>query len=100
MVFRLSKLAELDDFALRDKQRIKAQALAQLPASQKIMLNIAKLMLLTPLFMALAFIEGWMLLPVLLVCGLAYPLLTVPLEIQFARPYLQQAIAEFRKTNQ
>ncbi|AZZ97674.1 hypothetical protein [Pseudoalteromonas sp. R3] len=97
MVFRLSKLAELDGFALRDKQRIKALALAQLPSSQKVLLNIAKLMLLTPLFMALAFIHGWLLLPVLLLCGLAYPLLTVPLEIQFAKPYLPQAIAEFKK---
>ncbi|KNC66899.1 hypothetical protein [Pseudoalteromonas ardens] len=99
MIFRLSKLAELDDFALRDKQRIKALALAQLPASHKILLNIAKLLLLTPLFMALAFIEGWLLLPVLLVCGLAYPLLTVPLEIQFARPHMHHAISEFRKTH-
>jgi len=53
------------------------------------------LLLLLPVFLSLAFIEGWLLLPALLITCMAYPLLTTPVEIMFAKAHLQQAITDF-----
>ncbi|GEK07964.1 hypothetical protein HUZ36_18500 [Pseudoalteromonas sp. McH1-7] len=95
MYFRLSQIAQLDEFKLREKQMILRIALSHLDAKTKVLLRIAKLILLTPFFASLVVFEGWLLLPVLFVAGLIYPLLTTPLEIYFGQPKLTQAITEF-----
>ncbi|AOT09213.1 hypothetical protein [Pseudoalteromonas luteoviolacea] len=98
MIFRLSQIPELSSLSLREKQQVKAISLSLLSAKSKVILAICKLALLTPLFMALAYFEGWSLLPVLLVAGLAYPLLTAPIEVQFALKNLDQALSQFKQS--
>ncbi|WP_339143400.1 hypothetical protein [Pseudoalteromonas galatheae] len=99
MHFRLSQIEQLREFKLRDKQIILRLALSHLDAKTKVVLRIVKLLLLTPFFASLVVFEGWLLLPVLLVAGLVYPLLTTPVEIQFGKPKLARAIAEFNASN-
>ena len=95
MTFFSSQVTPLKPFKIRQRQQIIALALSHLTPMQKISLRILKLLLLTPVFLSLAYIEGWLLLPALLLTGVAYPLLTTPLEIQFAKDHLQHAIKEF-----
>lgn len=95
MTFFSSQVTALKPFKIRQRQQIIALALSRLTPMQKISLRILKLLLLTPVFLSLAYFEGWLLLPALLITGMAYPLLTTPVEIMFAKGYLQQAIAEF-----
>lgn len=97
LVFFSSQLPELAAFKVRDRQQIIAIALSDLSAGKKVMLRIIKLLLLIPLFLVLAYIKGWLLLPFLLLAGLCYPLLTVPVEIMFAKPHLSKAIAQFKQ---
>ncbi|MEJ6473396.1 hypothetical protein [Pseudoalteromonas piscicida] len=99
MHFRLSQIEQLHGFKLRDKQMILRIALSRLDAKTRVLLRIAKLLLLTPFFASLAVFEGWLLLPILLVAGLVYPLFTTPLEIYFGKPELAKAISEFETTN-
>ncbi|WP_171038981.1 hypothetical protein [Pseudoalteromonas sp. S1727] len=95
MTFFSSQVTPLKPFKIRQRQQIIALALSHLTPMQKISLRILKLLLLTPVFLSLAYIEGWLLLPALLLTGVAYPLLTTPLEIQFAKGHLQHTIKEF-----
>ena len=90
-----SQVAQLKSFKIRQRQQIIALALSMLSPMQKISLRILKLLLLIPVFLSLAYIEGWQLLPALLITGIAYPILTTPVEIKFANSYLSQAIDEF-----
>ncbi|WP_404339007.1 hypothetical protein [Pseudoalteromonas mariniglutinosa] len=92
--FFSSQLPELSAYKVRERQLIVAIALSHLTAVSKILLAIAKLVLLTPLFFILAYFEGWILLPLLLLAGISYPLLTTPLELMFAKPHLKTAIAQ------
>ncbi|MCF6434617.1 hypothetical protein [Pseudoalteromonas sp. MMG022] len=95
MIIRLSQIKSLERYKLRDKQRILAIALDDMPAMRKVALRIAKLSVLIPFFIALAYVEGWSLLPILLLAGLSYPLLTSPIEIQFAKPWISNAVDKF-----
>ena len=95
MTFFSSQVTPLKPFKIRQRQQIIALALSMLTPMQKINLRIVKLLLLIPVFLSLAFIEGWLLLPALLITGMAYPLLTTPVEIMFAKAHLQQAITDF-----
>ncbi|NOU50699.1 hypothetical protein HG263_09140 [Pseudoalteromonas sp. JBTF-M23] len=96
MNLRLSSVKALDGYKLRDRQQILTLALEALSAPKKVMLRVAKLAVLTPFFIALAYFEGWALLPVLLAAGLSYPLLTTPIEILFAKQTFEQAIEQFK----
>lgn len=97
LVFFSSQLPALAPFKVRERQQIIAIALSELSAGSKVMLRIAKLILLIPVFFVLAYIKGWLLLPFLLIAGLCYPLLTVPVEIMFAKPHLAKAIQQFNQ---
>ncbi|BBN81006.1 hypothetical protein PA25_09910 [Pseudoalteromonas sp. A25] len=96
MNLRLSTIKALDGYKLRDRQQILAIALETLPSTKKVLLRIAKLSVLTPFFIALAYFEGWTLLPILLAAGLSYPLLTTPIEIAFAKTKFEEAIEQFK----
>ncbi|WP_105168863.1 hypothetical protein [Pseudoalteromonas sp. T1lg23B] len=95
MIIRLSQIKSLERYKLRDKQRILAIALDEMPATRKVALRITKLTVLIPFFIALAYFEGWSLLPVLLLAGLSYPILTSPIEIMFAKPWFNKAVDKF-----
>ncbi len=95
--FFSSQLPELQTFKIRERQQLIAIALSHLKPISKIALSICKLLLLAPLFLIIAYFEGWVLLPLLLLAGLSYPLLTTPIELMFAKPHLQTAIHESKQ---
>ena len=92
-----SQVTQLKSFKIRQRQQIIAIAVSMLTPMQKISLRIIKLVLLIPVFLSLAYVEGWLLLPALLLAGLSYPLLTTPVEVQFSKRYLRQAIKQFEQ---
>ncbi|WP_149981455.1 DUF6170 family protein [Pseudoalteromonas rhizosphaerae] len=92
-----SQVTQLKSFKIRQRQQIIAIAVSMLTPMQKISLRIIKLVLLIPVFLSLAYVEGWLLLPALLLAGLSYPLLTTPVEIQFSKHYLSKAIKQFEQ---
>lgn len=97
MALRLSRVKELEKFKVTERQTILSIALSLLEPKFKVIMRVCKLLLLTPVFVSLAYFEGWTLLPILLVAGLLYPLLTIPIEILFARKTMSKAIEIFEK---
>ncbi len=95
--FFSSQIPELKTFKVRQRQQIIAIALSHLSPMHKIVLSVCKLAFLAPLFLGLAYFEGWMILPWLLLAGLSYPLITTPVENMFAQPHLRKAIQEFKQ---
>ncbi|OUS74617.1 hypothetical protein B5G52_01055 [Pseudoalteromonas sp. A601] len=92
--FFSSQVKQLQHLKVRQRQHIIAVALSMLSPLQKISLRIVKLLLLTPVFASLIYIEGWLMLAALLVAGLSYPLLTTPVEIAFAKPFIADALKQ------
>lgn len=95
--FFSSQVKQLQHLKVRQRQHIIAVALSMLSPLQKISLRIVKLLLLTPVFASLIYIEGWLMLAALLVAGLSYPLLTTPVEIAFSRPFIADALTQEEK---
>ena len=95
--FFTSQIPALKSFKVRQRQQIIALALAHLSPSKKIILSVCKRAFLAPLFLGLAYFEGWMLIPWLLLAGLSYPLITTPIENMFALAHLDKAIDEFKQ---
>ncbi|MGB0860491.1 MAG: DUF6170 family protein [Pseudoalteromonas spongiae] len=99
MYFSTKNISELDGLSVRQRQEVIHLAVANLPASKKITLNVVKIACLTPIFLLLANIESWWLLLYLLIVGLCYPLITTPLTLMFIKPLLKEARAEFENNN-
>ncbi|MEC8327322.1 MAG: DUF6170 family protein [Pseudomonadota bacterium] len=99
MYFSTKNIPELDGLSVRQRQEVIHLAMANLPASKKITLNVVKIACLTPIFLLLANIESWWLLLYLLIVGLCYPLITTPLTLMFIKPRLKEARAEFENNN-
>ncbi|ATC98110.1 MULTISPECIES: DUF6170 family protein [Pseudoalteromonas] len=99
MYFSTKNIPELDGLSVRQRQEVIHLAVANLPASKKITLNVVKIACLTPIFLLLANIESWWLLLYLLIVGLCYPLITTPLTLMFIKPLLKEARAEFENNN-
>ncbi|MEM5549688.1 hypothetical protein WNY63_02915 [Pseudoalteromonas neustonica] len=98
--FLSSQLPQLKHLKVRQRQDIIAIALSMLSPMQKISLRIAKLTLLIPLFFSLVYIDGWLMILALIVTGISYPILTTPVEIQFSKPFLAEAIKLYNKEKQ
>ena len=62
MYFSTKNIPELDGLSVRQRQEVIHLAVANLPASKKITLNVVKIACLTPIFLLLANIESWWLL--------------------------------------
>lgn len=99
MYFSTKNIPELDGLSVRQRQEVIHLAVANLPASKKITLNVVKIACLTPIFLLLANIESWWLLLYLLIVGLCYPLITTPLTLMFIKPLLKEARGEFENNN-
>ncbi|MEI4548908.1 DUF6170 family protein [Pseudoalteromonas spongiae] len=99
MYFSTKNIPELDGLSVRQRQEVIHLAVANLPASKKITLNVVKIACLTPIFLLLANIESWWLLLYLLIVGLCYPMITTPLTLMFIKPLLKEARAEFENNN-
>lgn len=96
-VFFSSQINALKHLKIRDRQVVIAISLSMLSPVNKVLLRIIKLLLLSPLFLIFAVFEGWLLIPFLLLGGLCYPLLTTPIEINFAKKHLSEALIQYTK---
>jgi len=64
--FKSSQIPELKDYTFTERARIITQAQAYFTVPDKFIVNIAKLLVLSPLFIMVAkFEEWWMLLPMI-----------------------------------
>ncbi|AQQ00596.1 hypothetical protein B0W48_12735 [Pseudoalteromonas aliena] len=95
--FFSSQLAELKHLKIRDRQAVIADSLTMLSPSERVLLRIIKLLLLSPLFLIFTVFKGWILIPFLILGGLCYPLLTTPIEINFAKKNLSEALKHYDK---
>ena len=93
--FFTSQLPELKHLKVRQRQAVVAIALSMLPATDRVLLRIVKLILLSPLFLLFTVFKGWELIPFLILGGLCYPLLTTPIEVNFAKKYLAKALEQY-----
>ncbi|WP_372760270.1 DUF6170 family protein [Pseudoalteromonas sp.] len=96
-IFFTSQLNELKHLKIRQRQYVIALALSMLSPTSKVLLRVVKLLLLSPFFFMFVVFEGWLLLPFLLLAGLAYPLLTTPIEINFAKKHLTAALQQYQQ---
>ncbi|MDP4982781.1 DUF6170 family protein [Pseudoalteromonas tunicata] len=72
-------------------------ALSYLSTPQKTILNILKLLIITPLFLVLASVDSWYVLLYLIGVGLSYPLITNPLSYHFIRNNVEKAKDDYFK---
>lgn len=91
-------IPELNELNFRDRMSVLRRATDQLPTPKKLVLNLLKLVVLIPLFLAIArsgsLLEGfgWCVLLILL-----YPLATRPVTFAFTQPLLRQARYQFEQ---
>lgn len=97
LTFFSSQIKELKHLKIRQRQAVIAYSLTLLSPTERVMLRIVKLLLLSPLFLIFTFFKGWLIIPFLLIGGLFYPLLTTPIEINFAKKNLDQALHDFER---
>ena len=84
---RVPELKDLDTQTRIDRVRM---ALDKLSVPQKLLFNIIKLLIITPLFYAVASVEGWSLIYVLIPVLAAYFVVVQPLKFYFCRPILRE----------
>ncbi|SFD62655.1 DUF6170 family protein [Pseudoalteromonas denitrificans] len=88
-------IPELSGLKYTQRAQIIRLALSYLSVPEKTVLNLIKLLFLTPIFLILARIDSWEILIYLLITGICYPLITNPISIYFAKKYIDKAKAEF-----
>ena len=95
--FFSSQLDDLKHLKVRKRQDVIALSLSMLSPTDKVLLRIIKLLLLSPLFLIFTVFKGWILIPFLILGGLCYPLLTTPIEINFAKKHLSDALKQLNQ---
>ncbi|WP_042142332.1 MULTISPECIES: DUF6170 family protein [unclassified Pseudoalteromonas] len=95
MYFTSRNMPELKGLKYTQRAQIVRLALTHLSVPQKTILNILKLLLLTPIFLIIAKIDSWEIMFYLLIVGFCYPLITTPVSLHFAQKYIEQAKSEF-----
>jgi len=93
MYFTSRNIPELSGLKYTQRAQIIRLALSYLSVPQKTILNIIKLVFLTPLFLILARIDSWEILIYLLIVGFCYPLITTPISLYFAKEHINKAKA-------
>ncbi|MCU4674968.1 DUF6170 family protein [Catenovulum sp. 2E275] len=94
--FKSSQIPELKPYTFTQRARIITQAQAYFTVPDKFILNIAKLIVLSPIFVMVArFEQWWMLIPMIIV-GICYPLITNPIQLNLAKKYLPQALKVYQ----
>jgi len=95
MYFTSRNIPELKGMKYTQRAHIIRLALNHLSVPQKTILNIIKLVFLTPIFLILAKIDSWEILIYLLIVGLCYPLITTPISLYFAQKHIKKAKTEY-----
>ncbi|ATG76892.1 MULTISPECIES: DUF6170 family protein [Pseudoalteromonas] len=93
--FFSSQIIELKHLKVRERQAVIALSLGLISPTERVLLRIIKLILLSPLFLIFTLFEGWVVIPFLMLGVLCYPLLTTPIEINFAKKNLSKALKEY-----
>ncbi|GEB71687.1 MULTISPECIES: DUF6170 family protein [Pseudoalteromonas] len=97
--FFSSQIDELKQLKIRQRQQVIALSLSMLSPTDRVLLRIIKLVLLSPLFLIFTVFKGWILIPFLIIGGLCYPLLTTPIEINFAKKHLAEALKQYNQSS-
>ncbi len=97
--FFSSQIDELKQLKIRQRQQVIALSLSMLSPTDRVLLRIIKLVLLSPLFLIFTVFKGWILIPFLIIGGLCYPLLTTPIEINFAKKHLTEALKQYNQSS-
>lgn len=91
------QVPQLRPFKATERAQIVQLAQQKMPIGRRYLSGGVKLLVLIALFWQLISVQSWAWrILALLAAGLLYPLLLAPLSLNFARPYLDEAIAEFR----
>ena len=93
MYFTSRNIPELAGLKYTQRAQVIRLALSYLSVPQKTILNIIKLVFLTPIFLILARIDSWEILIYLLIVGFCYPLITTPISLYFAKQHISKAKA-------
>lgn len=91
LYFNSKNIPELAGLNFSQRMDTVRRAADMLPVPTKVGLNIAKLLVLTPLFLLIARANGLDILWYALALVVLYPLVTRPLTFALCRPYLQKA---------
>ena len=95
--FTSRNIPQLQGLKYAERAEIIKLAQSNLSTPQKTVLNIIKLLFITPLFLLLANIESWWLLLYLFILGITYPVVTNPITFYFIRHTLDSAKDEYFK---
>ncbi|MGX5913427.1 DUF6170 family protein [Aliidiomarina sp. Khilg15.8] len=91
------QVPQLRPFKATERAEIVQLAHQKMPIGRRYLSGAIKLLVLIALFWQLISVQSWAWrIAALLAAGLLYPLLLSPLSLNFARPYLDEAITEFR----
>lgn len=95
MLMNLGQVPELRALSPLQRQRVLAHALQYLSVTEKIMLNIVKLIVLVPAFFWMAQYLNWLwLFPGTLALLMVFAFFCRPLQIHLARPHFARSVEE------
>ncbi|KMT66655.1 DUF6170 family protein [Catenovulum maritimum] len=95
--FKSSQIPELENYSFKDRSQILAIALTFMTAPDKFILNLLKLLIITPVFiLAARAAEWWVLIPMLL-AGIFYPIITTPVQLTLSAKYIEKALKKWKK---
>jgi hypothetical protein len=89
-------IPELAGLNFQQRMQVIKHAIALLPVTRKIILNVLKIIILVHFFSILARFEGWLLAPYLLLAGLVYPLVINPVTFALTRSHMAAARKEIQ----
>lgn len=94
--FKSSQIPELKSYSFTQRAHIIKLAQAHFTVPDKFILNVSKLVVLSPIFVMVAQFEAWWMLLPMLVVGLCYPLITNPIQLNLAKKYLSKALKNYK----
>lgn len=86
LYFSSRAIPELAGLNLNQRMQVIRATADQLPAPTKIILNIIKLLILTPLFLLIARSSGWEIVAYVVLLLISYPVITRPITFALCRP--------------
>ncbi|AWB67406.1 hypothetical protein C2869_13580 [Saccharobesus litoralis] len=95
LYFSSSQVPALQKYSFSNRIQILAIAISLLSVPQKLLLNIAKLIILTALFFIVAKLQGWTMLLPMVAIVVTYPLVINPMMLFMAQKNLKRAIEKY-----
>lgn len=86
LYFSSKAIPELAGLNFNQRMQVIRLAAAQLAAPTKVLLNIIKLLILTPLFLLIARSSGWQIAGYIILLLISYPIITRPITFALCRP--------------